>query len=152
MPNARALLLALCALAPACVETRSTRLGGAPLEAREVRVLARWEVLQGPERVGVLERLWIADPAEPVEVYRVRRPGGQVVGQIDLAGRAFRYAPFEDDLVFLGMGRMEEHLTTLLQLDGDVATRPFDDAAAVEAGFERTRPRPGEAADGEVRR
>ena len=111
----------LSALAPlsSCVVTVVEKL---PPDAspRAVHEKARWDVTVDGARVGSLELLEIADPDDPVVLYRVCYPDGQQAGWIDMLGRAFREKRIEetgpDGLRHIGMNTMQESLRRLLEL------------------------------------
>ena len=108
---------------------------GARLDAFPVVEVHRWEVAQDSRMVGVLRLLRVQQPNVDNEFYQVQRPDGQVCGEIDLRGRGWRNEPFKKEMVFIGMGSMEENLAKLLEVDGTVKISDWNEKAAAEASM-----------------
>lgn len=91
------------------------RLGG-ELRLEKVDVLASWKVFEGKDVVGRVLKVRIPGAKDKEPFYLVQWPGGGPVGRIDGMGRAYRYEPFKEGLVLVGMDSLEEDVKTLLEL------------------------------------
>ncbi len=116
-PRSCSTFLALALLpAASCVTVeRSTRIGAA-VRAYPVAVKAVYEVRSQGRPVGRVRLLEVRAGPRTERWYEVARSDGQVVGRIDLLGRAFRLEPFREGWVLVSMDGMEEDLRVLLEL------------------------------------
>ncbi len=130
----KSLLLVSCLILFSCQETTMSRIG-ARVDIFPVVEVHRWEVVQQDEMVGVLRLLRVQKPNFNEEFYQVQRPDGQICGEIDLRGRGWRSEPFKKEMVFIGMGSMEENLAKLLEVGGKVTTQAWSDKATAEASM-----------------
>ena len=130
------LFLVTCLFLFSCEETTMTKMG-ARINAWPVVEVHRWEIVGGTEMVGILKLLRVQQPDLGEEYYQVQRADGQVCGEIDRRGRGWRYEPFKKDMVFIGMGSMEENCGKLLEVEGKVALKSWNKKAAAEATMRR---------------
>ena len=117
-------LLAACAAAP----TRTP-----DYAPRRVVELARWQVWNGTEQVGVLRELEIEDPVAPVRFYSVEDRQRRVLGEATANGRFRRRVPFREDGEDLGVWSLARGVTELFEASATVELR----AVPVEADARR---------------
>lgn len=95
----------------------------------------RWEIVQKGEMLGILRLLRVRQPDQDEEFYQVQRVDGQICGEIDRKGRGWRHQPFQKEMAFLGMDSMEKNVIKLLEVDGKIEIREWNEKAAVEASM-----------------
>jgi hypothetical protein len=109
--------------------------------ARPVAELGRWPVMQDDRQLGWVVMLEIQDPVTPLRYYRIENQRGQWLGTATIDGRFSRRVPFRDDEEDLGIYPMAQGVQRLVASDKPVVVVGRPDAAAVEAGMHRQRPR-----------
>jgi len=118
-------LVSLAVLLPTLVggsSCRTTETSGPALSASvgELRVASPaqgWEVVHGPEIVGLVVFFEADGPAED-SVYMVRNVWHQDLGMIDAFGRAYRYVPHHEDPAWVGSGSVRQGVERILGLSG----------------------------------
>lgn len=119
-----AALLAACAGGSAAPPDYAPRL---------VVELARWQVWNGGEQVGVVRELEIQDPAAPVRFYSVEDRQRRVLGEATANGRFTRRVPFHEAGEDLGVWSLARGVTELFEASVTVELR----AVPIEADARR---------------
>jgi hypothetical protein len=106
-----------------------------PLAPRAVVELARWQVFDGEQAVGIVRQLEIRDPTGPIGYYRVEDTHGRWLGHASDTLRFSRRVPFQDAEQDLGVWSMSQGVARLIDAKADVRLQPI----AVEADARRER-------------
>ena len=104
---------------------------------RPVVELARWQVFDGAELVGLLIHLEIRDPEGPLPYYRIEDASGRWIGHATEQGRFSRRVPFQDSEQDLGVWSLARGVAKLLEAKADVQLNPV----AADADARRQEPR-----------
>jgi len=115
---------------PACTSPPEPQPPHAP---RPVVELARWQVFDGAQLLGVLIHLEIRDPEGPVPYYRIEDASGRWLGHATEQGRFSRRVPFQDTEQDLGVWSLARGVAKLFEAKADVQLKPV----AVDADARR---------------
>jgi len=106
-------LLACLALAGCTTESSSQRAGPKTVVVTRTLPTSGWEVRDDGRLAGSV--LLYSDPAQSsMGYYSVRNTEGQVLGMVDLEGRAWRYRLHEEQPEWLGTGTVLEGVRRIL--------------------------------------
>jgi len=101
--------------------------------AREVVMVARWQVVSEGNALGWVTKYEIRDPQGPLNFFRVTDRNGRWLGHATANGRFSRRVPFEEEEQDLGVLAMKRGVAQLFEASAAVRLRPV----AVEADWRR---------------
>lgn len=107
----------------------------APLVARPVIEIERFEIQKGGAVLGTLRHFEIRDPQQPLRFYRVENRRGAWLGHATEQGRFSRRVPFADREHDLGVHSLPRGIAELFEVEGVVELRALP--VAVPAALDR---------------